>query len=113
VQQDGKHVIVYTTCPSLEVAAEIGRVLVECRQAACVNILPQMISVYVWNNQTQRDEEVAMLVKTQAVLSTSVIQTIKNLHPYEVPAVLVLPVCDGSKEFTDWITEQTSGLHIR
>ena len=113
MQESSELIIVYTTCPSLETAEEIGRALVKRRQAACVNILPRMVSIYAWADKVQRDEEVAVLIKTQAALSALVIQTIKDLHPYETPAAFILPTSGGSKEFITWITEQTDGIEIQ
>ena len=109
MQRNDKAVIVYTTCPSLEVAKNIAGALVERGHAACVNILPRMLSIYAWNLQIQHDDEVAMLVKTQAKAADAAIATIKELHPYDIPAALVLPVEGGCETFLQWISEQTDG----
>ena len=108
VSEHDMPVLVYTTCPSVETAEEIAGALVEDSLAACVNIIPEMISVYAWQGQRQRDDEVVMLVKTMAGMANSVIERINELHPYDVPAGLVLPAVGGSSEFVDWIKEQTS-----
>ena len=101
-------VVVYSTCPSLAVAEEIGGQLVEGGLSACVNILPGMIAIYSWQGERQRDEEVVLIAKTQAGLADRVVARIVELHPYDEPAALVLPVSGGSASFLAWIGEQTS-----
>ena len=66
-------VMVYSTCPSVAVAEEIGGQLVEGGLSACVNILPGMIAIYSWQGERQRDEEVVMIVKTRAGLADRVV----------------------------------------
>jgi len=107
MQKNTKPAVVYTTCPSLEIAEHIAGELLKRQQAACVNIIPQIISVYIWDEKIQRDEEVAMLIKTQAHLSDIVMETIKCLHPYDVPAGIVFPTDGGSGTFLEWIAQQT------
>ena len=101
-------VMVYSTCPSVAVAEEIGGQLVEGGLSACVNILPGMIAIYSWQGERQRDEEVVMIVKTRASLADRVVARIVELHPYEEPAAVVLPINGGSASFLAWVAEQTS-----
>ena len=108
MNDDNTPVVVYSTCPSLAVAEEIGGQLVESGLSACVNILPGMIAIYSWQGERQRDEEVVMIVKTQAILADRVVDRIVELHPYDEPAALVLPVSGGASSFLTWIGEQTS-----
>ena len=103
---DQAALLVYTTFPSLDDAKKTGRFLVENALAACVNIVPGMTSVYVWQGAVQEDQEVIMLVKTTAARSDLVLSEIKRLHPYSVPARLVLPVGGGGEDFLDWIAAQ-------
>ena len=104
---EDKTVFVYATFPSAAVAEDIGGALVDARLAACVNILPQMTSIYIWEGKRQRDAEAAMIVKTRASLGDSVVSAIVARHPYETPAVAVLPVAGGSAAFLAWIGAQT------
>jgi periplasmic divalent cation tolerance protein len=106
LQENDKPVVVYSTCPSLAVAEEIGSELVERGLAACVNILPGMVSIYVWQGERQRDEEVVVIVKTTEKRANDVIAAICELHPYDVPAALVLPASGGAEDFVDWIRAQ-------
>jgi len=100
-------VFVYTTYPSLVEAERIGRAVLEKRLAACVNILPGMISHYWWQGAIERGEEVVMIIKTRAALAEDVRATVKALHPYTVPAILVLPITGGEGAYLDWLMRET------
>lgn len=100
-------VFVYTTYPSLVEAEKAGRAVVERRLAACVNILPGMISHYWWEGKVERGEEVVMIVKTRASLAERVTAAVKELHPYTTPAVLVVPLESVDQAYFDWILEET------
>ena len=102
-------ILIYTTFPSLEDAKRVGEALVAARLAACVNAFPGMISVYLWKGVRQEDNEVAMIIKTRAGLTEAVVSATKKLHPYEVPALLVLPTQGGSAEYCAWIVSETKG----
>jgi periplasmic divalent cation tolerance protein len=100
-------VMLYTTFPSLVEAEKAGRALVEDRLAACVNILPGMISHYRWQGAVERAEEAVMLIKTRASLAEQVRAAVKASHPYETPAILVLPIENVDETYFAWIMEST------
>jgi periplasmic divalent cation tolerance protein len=105
---DEAALLIYTTFPSLDDAKKTGRFLVEGRLAACVNIFPQITAIYMWDGKPEEGSEVAMLVKTTAGRRGQVLREIKRLHPYSVPARLVLPVAGGGADFLAWIAGQCS-----
>lgn len=100
-------VFVYTTYPSLVEAETAGRALVEARLAACVNILPGMISVYRWQGAVERAEEAVMIVKTRASRAEAVRASVKATHPYDTPAIVVLPVESIEERYFAWLLAQT------
>lgn len=102
-------VLLYTTWPSLVEAERAGRALVERRLAACVNMLPGMISHYRWQGKIERAEEVVMMVKTRASLSEAVGAAVKEMHNYTTPAIMVLPVESADPDYHRWIVEETTG----
>ena len=106
---EDKAVVVYATFPDAKTAETIGAVLVERGLAACVNIIPGMTSIYVWDGKVQREEEVAMVIKTRGGLADTVIAQTKALHPYDTPALLVIETSGGEAGFLDWIRAQTRG----
>lgn len=104
---DDRPVLIYTTFPSVEDAKRVGEALVAARLAACVNMFPGMVSIFEWKGTREEANEVAMIIKTRASLADAVLQETKRLHPYELPALLVLPTEGGSDEYCGWIMGQT------
>ena len=100
-------VFVYTTWPSTVEAEQAGRALVERRLAACVNILPGMISHYRWEGKVERAEEAVMIIKTRASLAAAVEAAVKELHSYSVPAIVVLPVESVEGNYLGWLLAET------
>ena len=96
-------VFVYTTWPSTADAEAAGRALVERRLAACVNILPGMISHYRWEGKVERAEETVMIIKTRASLADAVSDAVKALHSYDTPAIVVLPLESVEKSYLGWL----------
>lgn len=107
MQENDKPVLIYSTFPSAEVAEGVGRELVERRLAACINILPGMTSIYRWEGVIARDSEAVMIIKTRQSLAGRVIAEVKPLHPYTNPALVVLPITDGSQAYLDWLMGET------
>ena len=99
---------ILTTCGSEETALTIAAALVDLGQAACVNILPAVKSYYYYKGGTHLDEEVMLLIKTTRDQFEAVSQTITELHTYEVPEILQLPVEAGSPAFLEWIASSTA-----
>ena len=100
-------VFVYTTYPSLVEAERIGRAVLEQRLAACVNILPGMVSHYWWQGAIERGEEVVMIIKTRASLAEAVRAAVKAMHSYTTPAILVLPIEGGDPAYLGWLMAET------
>jgi periplasmic divalent cation tolerance protein len=109
LQENDKPVLIYSTFPSESEAERIGGMLVDSGLAACVNLFPQMTSIYTWEGKRQRERETAMIIKTRAALAQGVMGEVRKLHPYTNPALLVLPITDGSDDFMRWIAAQTAG----
>lgn len=108
MNSNGKPVLIYCTFPDDAIAREIARELVDGGQAACVNILGAMTSIYNWKGERQEDAEVAALVKTVETRADEVIALVRSRHRYENPALLVLPVAGGSAEFIAWIVAESA-----
>ncbi len=107
---DEPAVFVYATFPSREEALILGRAMVEARVAGCINVLPAMTSVYVWEGKTETAEEAVLIAKLPAAGAEAAIAFIKARHAYETPAILVLPVIAGFRPYLDWLT---AGVDVR
>lgn len=111
---DSKHQIVLNTCPDQESAKRIAESLVERGLAACVNILPGIESVYKWKGRIECDQECLLLIKIQEETYPRVEQAIIELHPYELPEIVAVPIANGLPDYLNWITDNsnTSGASL-
>ncbi|MEA2993492.1 MAG: periplasmic divalent cation tolerance protein [Alphaproteobacteria bacterium] len=100
-------VFVYTTYPSIVEAEQAGRALVEQRLAACVNILPGMVSLYRWEGAVERGEEVVMIIKTRASLAEDVRAAVKAGHSYTTPAILIVAIESVDQTYLAWLMAET------
>jgi periplasmic divalent cation tolerance protein len=98
-------ILVLTTLPAAHDAASLARALVEERLAACVNILAEMRSVYRWQGAVEQETERQVLIKTTHHRAAALERRLRELHPYELPEVIVLPIVDGSEAYLRWVRE--------
>jgi periplasmic divalent cation tolerance protein len=99
--------IVLTTCGSQEEATKIAQHLVEQRLAACVNVIPEIKSVYRWQEKVESAQESLLVVKTTAEKFAQVRDAIRGLHSYELPECIAISIEDGSAEYLGWIKDST------
>ena len=97
--------VVLTTCSSLEEARQIAQAIIERHLAACVNILPQVESVYRWKGEVESAPEWLLVIKTTEGVFERLWQTIRELHSYEIPECVELAITDGSEAYLTWIEE--------
>src|SRR5262245_6171373 len=100
-------IVVLVTAPDGETAARIGRVLVEERLAACVNIVPGLRSIYAWQGKVNDEAEVLCLVKTRRALYPALRDRVTALHPYDTPEIVALPVTEGNAPYLAWVLAST------
>jgi periplasmic divalent cation tolerance protein len=101
------YVLVSITASSEREGEKIASVLVKERLAACVNMIAGMKSTFRWKGQISNEEEVLLIVKTKDRLFEKVKKRVLELHSYEVPEVLALPILSGSEKYLSWIEEET------
>lgn len=101
--------IIQCTCPDQASAQNIARHLLEQRLAACVSIVPGMQSHYFWKGNLECAEEYLMLIKTTEHHYPAAEQLIIQLHPYEVPEVIAIPIISGSLSYLEWLKTSLSG----
>jgi periplasmic divalent cation tolerance protein len=97
--------IILSTCGSEEEAAKIAQHLVDNRLAACVNVIPQVKSVYRWQQKVESAQEWLLLVKTTAERFALVRDEIRGLHSYELPECIAIAIDDGSAAYLEWIED--------
>jgi periplasmic divalent cation tolerance protein len=98
-------IIVLCTVRAPEDAERIARHLVESRLAACVNVVPAVMSIYRWKGKVETDEERLLLIKTRSEQFEALREAIVSLHPYEIPEVIALPIGAGHAPYLTWVDE--------
>ena len=101
--------IALVTAPT-SVAHDLARALVQRRVAACVNVVPGVRSVYRWEGAVEEADEAILVVKVDAARASSLPERVAELHPYDVPEVLVLEVGEGLPAYLSWVIESTVGV---
>ena len=103
-----EYVVVLSTLPAGGDHARFARTLVDERVAACVNILPAMTSVYRWKEGIEAESEHQVVMKTTRAQVPALWNRVRDLHPYEVPEFIVIPIIDGNDAYLRWIGESTT-----
>lgn len=102
-----ENIVVFITASNEEEASKIARALVETRLAACVNMIRNIRSIYIWQGKTEDGAEVLLIAKTRRSLFDALSKKVKELHSYTVPEVIALPVVEGSADYLNWLKEAT------
>jgi periplasmic divalent cation tolerance protein len=102
-------IIVLITASSANEAEKIGTALVDEHLAACVNMVPEIRSLFFWEGKTRDEHETLLICKSRQQLLDKLIQRVKELHSYTVPEILALPIIGGSSDYIAWMLEATRG----
>ncbi|NCA69035.1 MAG: divalent-cation tolerance protein CutA [Sphingobacteriia bacterium] len=101
------HRLILSTCPDESTARRIAVTLVEERLAACVNLLPGITSVYRWEGRIHQDAEVLLVLKTPLERVLMLTERLRDLHPYDVPEIIAVPITEGLPAYLNWMTTCT------
>ena len=99
--------LIYITAKDVKEATKIANILVDEKLAACVNVLMGVKSFYKWKGKRICDKEVPLIAKTRKSLVKRVIKRVKEVHSYDAPCIIALPIVDGNPDFLKWIKENT------
>ena len=99
--------IIYSTTGNLQYAKKIAHSLVEEKLVACVNIIPKIESIYRWQGKIEEDIESVLIAKTTDKNVEKTIQRLKELHSYELPDIVAIPITSGLKEYLNWVEDET------
>ena len=106
-------VVIFVTVDTREAAQRIADRLLERRKAACVNIVPEVDSYFWWEGKLETAQEALMVIKTRASLVDEVVGLIKELHSYDVPEIIALPIVGGNRDYLEWIDGEVRELKER
>lgn len=99
--------IVYCACPDQAIAEQIAETVVSEHLAACASIVPGLLSIYRWQGRIQRDSELLLILKTRDAVYPLLENRLRELHPYEVPEIIALPIQTGLAAYLDWLSDNT------
>jgi periplasmic divalent cation tolerance protein len=99
-------VVIYITTSTDEEAQELAKVLLNRRLAACVNILPKINSLFWWDEKLDSAQECLMMVKSRTSLLDEIITSVKEVHRYETPEIVALPIVAGNPDYLEWINKE-------
>jgi periplasmic divalent cation tolerance protein len=102
---DDDPIVVFLTAASGEEATRLADLLIGAHLAACVQILPEMESVYRWQGQVERQSEILLIVKTTAGRFAELETEVRALHSYETPEIVAIPIVTGSQPYLDWVSD--------
>ncbi|MGD0795534.1 MAG: divalent-cation tolerance protein CutA [Dehalococcoidales bacterium] len=100
------YIVVFITTKDADEAEKIGKTLVKRRQAACVNIVPEVSSHFWWKDKLNAAKESLLIVKTKESLLPDIIKSVKKAHSYSVPEIIALPIVGGNRDYLDWIDSE-------
>lgn len=106
--QQPDFIVVFITCRDAEEAQKIAQTLLKRRQAACVNILPEVNSHFWWQGKLDSTSEFFLVVKTKESLLPDIIKSVKKIHSYSVPEIIAVPIIGGNQDYLDWIDNEVT-----
>lgn len=103
--QSDHPIMCFITAPNREEALQIGNALVEEKLAACVHLVPGLTSIYRWKGAICQDEEILLMAKSQYSQLNEIVRCVIEIHSYEVPEIVAIPIAGGSQAYLDWIKD--------
>jgi len=100
------YIVLFITTATAEEAQRISRVLLEQRKVACVNIVPRVNSLFWWQGKLDSAEESLLIVKTKASQLSEIVPLVKELHSYDIPELIALPIIGGNQDYLEWIQKE-------
>jgi len=97
------YIVVFITTATLEEAQQISKVLLERKKVACVNIVLRVDSLFWWQDKLDSAQESLLVIKTKASLLNEVIRLVKEIHSYDVPEIIALPIVGGNPDYLEWV----------
>lgn len=99
--------VVFSTCPTQQSAEEMAQHLIELRLAACVNILPNLKSIYRWQGNIETATEFLMIIKTSSDNYQKLEEVLRKIHPYNTPEIIALPISQALPDYLQWVVNNT------
>lgn len=109
MMNEPSEVVIFVTVAAEEEAREIAERLLNQRKVACVNVVPKVDSMFWWQGNIETEQEKLLIIKTKASLLPEVVRIVKEVHSYEVPEIIALPIIGGNEDYLKWIHSEVEG----
>ena len=100
------YIVLFITTPTAEEAQRIAEVLLKQRKAACVNIMPRVSSLFWWQDKIDSAQESLLIAKTKASQLNELVRLVKEIHSYDIPEIIALPIIGGNQDYLEWIGKE-------
>ena len=104
--EESAYIVLFITASGSEEARKIAEALLNQRKVACVNIVPKVSSLFWWQDKLDSAEESLLIIKTKASQLDEIVRLVKELHSYDVPEIIALPIVGGNQDYLDWIGKE-------
>jgi len=104
--ENRENVVIFITTGTDEEAHKVAEALLKNRHAACVNIVPRISSLFWWQDKLDSAQESLLIVKSKASLLSEIVRLVKEVHSYDVPEVIALPIIGGNPDYLEWISKE-------
>jgi periplasmic divalent cation tolerance protein len=104
--ENRENVVIFITTGTDEEAHKVAEALLKNKDAACVNIVPRIRSLFWWHDKLDSAQESLLIVKSKASLLSEIVRLVKQVHSYDVPEVIALPIIGGNPDYLDWIGKE-------
>jgi periplasmic divalent cation tolerance protein len=102
------YAIIYITTSGFDESKKIAKILVDEKLVACTNIIPSIESIYLWKGETETDSESIIIAKTIKNNVNPIMKRVKEIHSYDIPCILIIPIINGSKDYLEWLKSELS-----
>lgn len=109
MMKEPSEVVIFVTVAAEEEARGIAERLLNQRKVACVNVVPKVDSMFWWQGNIETEQEKLLIIKTKASLLPEVVRIVKEVHSYEVPEIIALPIIGGNEDYLKWIHSEVEG----
>ena len=107
--EEATYIVIFITTATAVEARNISQILLNQKKAACVNIVPEVNSLFWWRDKLDSARESLLIIKTKAALLPEIVSLVKEVHSYEIPEIIALPVIGGNQDYLKWLGESVTG----
>ena len=104
--RESTYIVIFVTTANTDEAQRISEALLNQRKAACINIVPKVSSLFWWEDRLDSAQESLLIIKTRASQTDDIVKLVKELHSYDIPEIIAMPIVGGNQDYLDWISKE-------